>query len=404
MTVADFMYECLSFPYSKENYDLMVECSQIALMEQYIENQEFIKENAEVITNNKNIFTETYFQEADDIKKDNIKNKKNGAIAHIFLQIWKIICNLWKRFCKVFSTAWGKISNMFTKFTYVDPDEVHKIMDDDEEKNNKVYRILHKFYDDNKAIIVKLALIDITNNAYSDMFPTLKDMTEKFKKSYPDGLYAGMMYNVPFILLYAIKSGLINKLKYFAVDMSKMRYEEQNTYAFAKGYFVFQNPSDKIGGAQFSLKYLNKLSLISDELALACKDNRTDVLSKIFMSSLNKTNETIEKMFGKQEKDGTNIGVSLVPLNPKMLEDMNEDLKKINDNFNTCLYTIRAHKDDANYFKDLDANELQKFRNNVAKMNSRIGVYMGFVGDTITLLKALAKLSADFKKIIKDNE
>ena len=403
MTVADFMYECLSFPYSKENYDLMVECSQIALMEQYIENQEFIKENINVIKNNGNIFTEAYLQEADDAKKDDIKNKKNGAVVHVFLQIWKIICNLFKRFCKVFSTAWRKISNMFTKFTYVDPDEVLKIVMDNDELDDKVNVILYKFYDDNKAIVDKLARIASVNAAMRNMFPSFKDVIDRWEKAPGSGLLhrADM---VPFVLLYAIKSGLINKLKYSAVDMSKLEDEKQNAYAFSKGYFVFQSPSDVADGAHFSLKYLNRLSLISDELALACKDNRTNALSKSFMSFFNKTNETIDHIIKHQEGNGINIQGILVPLNPKMLEDMNEDLKKINDNFNTCLNIMDDHKDDANYFKDLDANELQKFRNNVAKMNSRVGVYMGFVGDTITLLNALAKLSVDLKKFIKENK
>lgn len=60
-TFNDFVAECVAFPYSKENYDLMKEAAEIDMMAQYLENQAFYAENVAEATV---AYTESYFMES----------------------------------------------------------------------------------------------------------------------------------------------------------------------------------------------------------------------------------------------------------------------------------------------------------------------------------------------------
>lgn len=62
-TFNDFVAECAAYEHSKEHFDIMKECSEIALTEQYIADQIFLKENVAEMTSDVK-FTESYFMEA----------------------------------------------------------------------------------------------------------------------------------------------------------------------------------------------------------------------------------------------------------------------------------------------------------------------------------------------------
>ena len=76
MTVGQFLKECSNYEYSKERYDLMKECSELELMEQFISDQKYMKENA---------MNDDYYSESVDDeslvaiqRKDNDIKKKNN--------------------------------------------------------------------------------------------------------------------------------------------------------------------------------------------------------------------------------------------------------------------------------------------------------------------------------------
>jgi len=76
MTIKDFILESEAFPYSKENYDLVKECSEIDLMYQYIESQKFYQENSVLV--NDITFTEGFFMESVDEDKLQLLEEKAG--------------------------------------------------------------------------------------------------------------------------------------------------------------------------------------------------------------------------------------------------------------------------------------------------------------------------------------
>lgn len=93
-SIRDFMLECSMYEYSKEHYEMMKECSELALMEQYLVNQairdDFMTENAALTESTQVVFTEGFFMEAaasdSEIKEimEAVEQKKDN----IFKRAW----------------------------------------------------------------------------------------------------------------------------------------------------------------------------------------------------------------------------------------------------------------------------------------------------------------------------
>lgn len=85
-TLSDIQREAELFHYSQENFNLMKECSEINLMENFIERQQFLQENADMF---ETLMTESYFGEHattdDDIVAlaESVGGKIMGAIKAI---------------------------------------------------------------------------------------------------------------------------------------------------------------------------------------------------------------------------------------------------------------------------------------------------------------------------------
>lgn len=104
-TYNDLILACESFGYSKEYYEMMKEAAEIDLMNIYVANQEYMAENAEVITESANVLDD-YFQEA--VSGETIKNIAKTAAtktANLAKKIWakikqvlKAIGNFFKKF------------------------------------------------------------------------------------------------------------------------------------------------------------------------------------------------------------------------------------------------------------------------------------------------------------------
>ena len=100
-TLGQFIEECELFEYSKEYYELVKECSELALMERYIENQEFITECVDT-----SVYTEGYFMEADSEESNTTVKKSFGEKAK----------DLGNKIIKFFKTLIPKRISALTKF------------------------------------------------------------------------------------------------------------------------------------------------------------------------------------------------------------------------------------------------------------------------------------------------
>ena len=122
-TFRDFMTECECYEYSQENYNLMKEAYEIDLMEQYLKNQAFALENADVInTEDGYTFTEGMFVEASgiDMEKNNllleeVEQKKAGFFKKI-----------WEGFKKVISKIISFFKRLVTGKIFKDAVATHK--------------------------------------------------------------------------------------------------------------------------------------------------------------------------------------------------------------------------------------------------------------------------------------
>lgn len=113
-TFNDFVAECATYEHSREHYDLLKECSEITLMEKYIEDQQFIENVAELTINESVTFTESYFAEAaseeqKEAVKTSVEKKKANVWTKIMNGIKKVI-NAIISFFKKFAAKLTKTS------------------------------------------------------------------------------------------------------------------------------------------------------------------------------------------------------------------------------------------------------------------------------------------------------
>jgi hypothetical protein len=106
MTFRDYIYECENYEYSAEYYELMKECSELSLMERYLENQNFISNiNESAIDVN---ITSGYFAESVDdnsIQKiyEEAEAKKSNIVIKTLKRIGKTVKIIWNFLKKFFS-------------------------------------------------------------------------------------------------------------------------------------------------------------------------------------------------------------------------------------------------------------------------------------------------------------
>lgn len=113
-TFKDFILECEMYPHSKENYELMKECSELAIMEKYLEDQAFYQEHAEMLSAEDISITESYFQESVDQNTIEAFNEKYSAKTN---SIGGKIKSGLLRIVKTFANLFAKIGNKFDETT-----------------------------------------------------------------------------------------------------------------------------------------------------------------------------------------------------------------------------------------------------------------------------------------------
>lgn len=103
-TFRDFIVECELYPYSKENFEIMKECTELKLQEKYLENARYMEAVADIYTEaNGYHLAEGYFQEAADTSfleavEDEANKKKVGILGKIIKGIQWLIGKLAKFF------------------------------------------------------------------------------------------------------------------------------------------------------------------------------------------------------------------------------------------------------------------------------------------------------------------
>lgn len=113
-TFRDFVIECELYPYSKENFEIMKECSELRLQEKYLENARYIAASASMYTvENGYHLSEGYFQEAVDASfleatEDAAEKKKVGIFGKILKGIQWLIGKL----AKFFAFIAGKLDKL----------------------------------------------------------------------------------------------------------------------------------------------------------------------------------------------------------------------------------------------------------------------------------------------------
>lgn len=113
ITFKDFIVECELYPYSKEHFELMKECSELELSEKYINNQIFLSEYMDLSDSSIQL-ENNFFQES--VEDSNLLFLTEKYADKFKSLLGKIVVKLSKIF-KVFSVFFGKIGNKFDVIT-----------------------------------------------------------------------------------------------------------------------------------------------------------------------------------------------------------------------------------------------------------------------------------------------
>lgn len=113
-TFKDFIAECEMYPYSRENFELMKECSELALSEKFIKDQIFLAEAREKLESTEIVFEEGYFQESVDATSLEVLTEKyNAKSGSILAKLARAALKVFNTFAKFFA----KIGNKFDPIT-----------------------------------------------------------------------------------------------------------------------------------------------------------------------------------------------------------------------------------------------------------------------------------------------
>lgn len=275
-TFGDFVAECKMYQFSEERFNIMKEMSEFKLMEQFIENQKYIKENSTFIESV--VLKDGYLSESEDsltlMELTESANKKGESI-------WKKIINGIVKIWKTFVRFLKKIMNVFDKVN----------------RQAIKARLVLKKLDVNDKVFIKLE--NIVQLAYSKSEPFVAFPNQPFLKRIK--------------LNYTGNSGKdVNKLK------NDLAAALSTSYAYAKilrtgerDYFS-PVPVDDINSA--SKQYFKKKS--------KNLKNAIDILANSIKNSLNK---------------GMEIDVNNYRLE-KIVKNLQELSEKINKEF-SAFYT-----------------------------------------------------------------
>ena len=107
-TLNDYLKECETFQYSKENFDLMKEAAEINVAAMYLESQQYMIENAGAF---EGLDSEYMMESADESSVKQLAQKAGGK-----KEKWaEKAKGIWKRIVAAFKTFWNAIVERYNK-------------------------------------------------------------------------------------------------------------------------------------------------------------------------------------------------------------------------------------------------------------------------------------------------
>lgn len=136
-TFLDCILECESYPYSQEKYEIMKECSELALMEQYMDSQQFMAEHTELFSESVNIQEGFLMESADEGSLEVITEKADTKAKSLRARI----VNGFMRIINAFKNLIAKIQNKFDSTTKEGQKVVHMLKKHEEFSDAQVAEI-----------------------------------------------------------------------------------------------------------------------------------------------------------------------------------------------------------------------------------------------------------------------
>ena len=267
-TYNDLILACDNFGYSKEYYEMMKEAAEIDLMNIYVANQEYMAENADLITESADIL-EDYFQEAAGF--DRVKSVAKTAAtktANLAKKIWAKIKQILKA-----------IGNFFQKFKMHTKQRMERLM---------LFNDLYKYFSSPKKDLDGLDAV-----------------WDKYDKAIR-GLNIGMPINIPDTgEKYASTIVGIVEYMYFLLKKKSIAIRLKNNRKVA-------DPSDLAKLMKYIMTDATKADALikkienKDSITVPLFDDKVDALKKVIDGIIGEIDAAIEKdadVLGSDEID-----------------------------------------------------------------------------------------------------
>lgn len=136
-TFLDCILECEAYPFSQEKYEIMKECSELALMEQFVDSQNYMAEHAELFSESVNIAAGFLMESTDESSMNVILEKADVKAKSLKARI----VNGFIRIINAFKNLIAKIQNKFDDTTKTGQKVVGMLKKHEEFSNEQVAEI-----------------------------------------------------------------------------------------------------------------------------------------------------------------------------------------------------------------------------------------------------------------------
>jgi len=304
MTIQDVLNEWAVYPHSKEHFELVKECTELKLLEQYIADQKYVVENAESL---KSLTESAYFVEAATAERlqqiTEMKQVKAGAIIARIKAIFKKIIAFVKTFFTAVKTRAVKFAQKIQAkigITKVSNEKFKNLDDAAKAEFLKDFKTT-VFYNNDRYVFTSPAIR--TAGKYSD-----EECFENIKK-----IISHVTYTIEKVGIAQDTIALLDIVKIFSYleneepEMAKSLYEKSKN----KKTVTFDLASGDIADDFFSIEESEIIQLIEDSDSLS---DLSEFASNL-MATISNTVKVYNDIFGN------------------IISVINNDMKLIDDEF-----------------------------------------------------------------------
>jgi len=112
-TYGELMKEFNAISYSKDVFEIEKDSAELMIMEKYIENQLYIRENF-----NENVYVDYMLEKVDDGKLSSVFKRAKELATNVGEKVWKFFIRVMDMITRLISSVIKWVKDIYNKFTF----------------------------------------------------------------------------------------------------------------------------------------------------------------------------------------------------------------------------------------------------------------------------------------------